>query len=65
MATLDVQELAAKAGDLLDNISPKINNIADNIAKLFTEENTESLKRALEGTPALVADLRRAANDFR
>ena len=65
VATLDVQELAAKAGDLLDNISPKINGIADNIAKLFTEENTESLKRALEGTPALVADLRRAANDFR
>ena len=65
VSTLDMQELAAKAGDLLDDISPKINGIADNIAKLFTEENTESLKRALEGTPALVADLRRAANDFR
>lgn len=65
VATMDLQELAAKAGDLLDDIRPKINDIADNIAKLFTEENTESLRRALEGTPKLVEDLRRAANDFR
>lgn len=63
--TMDMQELAAKAGDLLDDIKPKINEIATNISKLFTEENTESLKRALEGTPKLVEDLRRAANDFR
>ena len=65
VATLDVQELAAKAGDLLDDVRPKINDIADNIAKLYTPENTESLKKALEGTPALVSDLRHAANDFR
>jgi phospholipid/cholesterol/gamma-HCH transport system substrate-binding protein len=65
VSTMDMQELAAKAGDLLDDIRPKINEIADNIAKLFTEENTEALRRALEGTPQLVEDLRRAANDFR
>lgn len=65
VATMDMQELAAKAGDLLDDLRPKINDIADNIGKLFTPENTESLKRALEGTPQLVEDLRRAANDFR
>lgn len=65
VATMDMQELAAKAGDLLDDLRPKINDIADNIGKLFTPENTESLKRALEGTPQLVEDVRRAANDFR
>ncbi|MEA4857479.1 MAG: MlaD family protein [Solidesulfovibrio sp.] len=65
ISTMDMQELAAKAGEMLDDVRPKINEIADNIAKLFTEENTESLKRALEGTPVLVEDLRRAANDFR
>lgn len=65
VATMDMQELAAKAGDLLDDIRPKINEIADNIAKLFSEENTESLRKALENTPKLVEDLRWAANDFR
>jgi phospholipid/cholesterol/gamma-HCH transport system substrate-binding protein len=65
VATMDMQELAAKAGDLLDDIRPKINDIADNIAKLFSEENTQSLRKALENTPKLVEDLRRAANDFR
>ncbi|WP_428563396.1 MAG: MlaD family protein [Solidesulfovibrio sp. DCME] len=65
VSTMDMQELAAKAGEMLDDVRPKINDIADNIAKLFTPENTESLKRALEGTPQLVADLRLAANDFR
>ncbi len=65
VTTMDVQELAAKAGDMLDDIRPKINEIADNISKLFTEENTEALRKALEGTPRLVEELRLAARDFR
>lgn len=65
IVTMDVQELAAKAGALLDDIKPKINEIADNIGALFTPENTAALKKALEGTPKLVEDLRLAANDFR
>lgn len=65
ITTMDVQELAAKAGEMLDDIRPKINEIAENISLLFTPENTESLKKALEGTPKLVDDLRLAANDFR
>jgi len=65
VATMDVQELAAKAGELLDDIRPKINDIADNIGRLFTEENTRALRRALEGAPLLVEELRRAAEDFR
>lgn len=65
VATMDMQELAAKAGELLDDIRPKINEIAENISRLFTKENTESLRRALEGTPQLVEELRGAAADFR
>lgn len=65
IVTMDMQELAAKAGELLDDIKPKISEIAENIARLFTPENTEALKKALEGTPKLVEDLRLAANDFR
>ena len=65
VTTMDMQELAARAGALLDDIQPKISEIADSIAKLFTPENSEALKRALEGTPKLVEDLRLAANDFR
>lgn len=65
VVTMDMQELAAKAGELLDNIKPKITDIADNISRLFTPENSEALKKALEGTPELVQDLRQAANDFR
>ena len=65
VTTMDMQELAAKAGELLDDIRPKITDIADNIGRLFTPENTESLKKALEGTPRLVDDLRLAATDFR
>ena len=65
VATMDMQELAAKAGELLDDIRPKINEIAENIGRLFTEENTQALRKALEGTPKLVEDLRGAANDFR
>jgi len=65
ISTMDMQELAAKAGEMLDDIRPKINEIADNISRLFTRENTESLRRALEGTPKLVEDLQLAANDFR
>ena len=65
VVTMDMQELAAKAGELLDDIKPKISGIADNIARLFTPENSEALKKALEGTPKLVDDLRLAANDFR
>jgi phospholipid/cholesterol/gamma-HCH transport system substrate-binding protein len=63
--TMDMQELAAKAGMMLDDIRPKIDEIADNIAKLFTRENTETLKKVLEGTPALVGEFRMAAADFR
>jgi len=63
--TMDMQELAAKAGMLLDDIRPKIDEIADNIGKLFTKENTDTLRRALEGTPALVAEFKLAASDFR
>lgn len=63
--TMDLQEVVAKAGELLDDIRPKINDIADNIDKLFSEGNMESLRRALEGTPKLVEDLRGAAKDFR
>lgn len=65
VSTMDMQELAAKAGEMLDDIRPKINEIAGNIDKLFSAENTESLRKALEGTPKLVDDLRGAANDFR
>lgn len=65
MTTMDLQEVVAKAGELLDDIRPKINEIADNIDKLFSEDNMESLRRALEGTPKLVDDLRGAAKDFR
>lgn len=65
VATMDMQELAAKAGELLDDIKPKISEIAENISRLFTPENSESLRKALEETPKLVEDLRLAANDFR
>jgi len=65
VVAMDMQELAAKAGELLDDIKPKITDIADNIARLFTPENSDALKKALEGTPKLVEDLRLAANDFR
>jgi phospholipid/cholesterol/gamma-HCH transport system substrate-binding protein len=62
---MDMQEVVAKAGELLDDIRPKINEIANNIDKLFSETNTESLRKALEGAPGLVEDLRVAAKDFR
>lgn len=65
VATMDVQELAAKAGEMLDDIRPKIDEIAQNIDKLFSAENTQALRKALEGTPQLVEELRQAANDFR
>ena len=62
---MDLQEVVAKAGVLLDDIRPKINEIATNIDKLFSESNLESLRRALEGTPRLVEELRGATRDFR
>jgi phospholipid/cholesterol/gamma-HCH transport system substrate-binding protein len=65
VTTMDMQELAAKAGELLDDIRPKINDIAANIDKLFSEQNTDSLRRALEGTPKLVEEFQLAARDFR
>lgn len=65
VTTMDLQEVVAKAGQLLDDIRPKITEIADNIEKLFSEDNTESLRKALEGTPKLVKELRGAVKDFR
>lgn len=62
--TMDLPEVVAKAGALLDEIRPKINDIADNIDQLFSEENTQALRKALEGTPRLVEDLRGAVKDF-
>lgn len=63
--TVSVQELAAKAGEMLEEIQPRLLEIEANIGKLFSPENTEALRRAFEGMPQLVADLRAAANDFR
>lgn len=65
VSTMDMQELAAKAGEMLDDIRPKINEIASNIEKLFSSGNTESLRRALENAPAVMEEFRLAAADFR
>lgn len=65
VSTMDMQELAAKAGRLLDDITPKIDEIAENIGKLFTKENTDTLRKALEGAPEMVKALQLAADDFR
>jgi phospholipid/cholesterol/gamma-HCH transport system substrate-binding protein len=65
ITTMDMQDVISKAGELLDDIRPKISEIADNIDKLFSDTNTESLRKALEGAPLLVADLQGAAKDFR
>jgi len=65
VATLDMQELAAKAGEMLEEVRPKLVEIEANITKLFTQENTDALRLALEKTPELVEDLRGAAKDFR
>lgn len=65
VSTMDMQELAAKAGELLDDIRPKINEIAANIDKLFSAENTDSLRKALEGAPKVMEEFRLAASDFR
>ena len=65
VSTMDMHELAAKAGRLLDEVTPKIDEIAGNIAQLLTKENTAALRRALEKTPEMVNSLQLAADDFR
>jgi len=65
VSSLSMQELAAKAGEMLEELQPRLAEFEGNIAKLFTRENTDALRQAFQGLPQLVEDLRRAANDFR
>ncbi|QLA14691.1 MlaD family protein [Desulfolutivibrio sulfoxidireducens] len=63
--TMDMQELAAVAGDLLADVKPKIDEIAANIDELLSPENVEMVGRMLRQGPALLDDTKAAVEAFR
>ncbi len=63
--TMDMQELAAVAGDLLADIKPKIDDIARNINELLSTENVELVGRMLKQGPGLLDETKAAVDDFR
>jgi phospholipid/cholesterol/gamma-HCH transport system substrate-binding protein len=63
--TMDMQELAGVAGDLLADVKPKLDAIAANIDELLSPENVELVRRILSQGPALLDDTRAAVEAFR
>lgn len=62
---LDMQELSAKIGDLLDGLKPRIDEIAENIEKLFSDSNVAALSKVFADVPELVVEVKTAVKDFR
>ncbi|KUG27752.1 abc-type transport system [hydrocarbon metagenome] len=63
--TMDMQELAAVAGDMLQSVKPKIDEIADNIERLLSPRNVDLVGRMLEEGPQLLAETKSAVEAFR
>jgi len=63
--TMDMQELAAVAGDMLQSVKPKIDEIADNIERMLSPKNVELVSRMLEQGPQLLAETKTAVESFR
>lgn len=63
--TMDMQELAAVAGDLLQDVKPKIDAIADNIDRLLSPQNVELVNRMLKQGPGLLTETKEAVESFR
>jgi phospholipid/cholesterol/gamma-HCH transport system substrate-binding protein len=63
--TMDMQELAAVAGDLLADVKPKIDDIARNINGLLSTENVELVGRMLKQGPVLLDETKAAVEAFR
>jgi len=63
--TMDMQELAAVAGDMLQSVKPKIDEIADNIERLLSPRNVDLVGRMLEEGPQLLTETKSAVEAFR
>jgi len=63
--TMDMQELAAVAGDMLQSVKPKLDAIADNIDRLLSTQNVELVNRMLTQGPELLAETKAAVESFR
>lgn len=62
---LDMSELVAKIGKMLDDMSPKLLEIEANIATLVSADNAEAVRAVLGQAPQFVGALQAAAKDFR
>lgn len=63
--TMDMQELAAVAGDLLQGVKPKLDEIASNIERLLSPQNVALVESMLEKGPSLLAETKSAVESFR
>jgi phospholipid/cholesterol/gamma-HCH transport system substrate-binding protein len=63
--TMDMQELAGVAGDMLQSVKPKIDAIADNIDRLLSAQNVDLVNRMLRQGPELLAETKAAVESFR
>lgn len=59
----DIQELAAKVGDMITDIKPKIEKIFNNLNELFSDENIEALRAMLRKGPGFMDDVKRAVGE--
>lgn len=63
MKTADFQEIANNFGELLQDIKPKIDEIATNFNRLFSKENVEAMRLILKKGPGFIESTQKAVTE--
>lgn len=60
--SVDLSQLAGMAGEILQDLQPKLERIAASLEQVLTSENSAKVTEFLDKAPVLLDDLRTAAN---
>jgi phospholipid/cholesterol/gamma-HCH transport system substrate-binding protein len=63
--TLDLSQLAGMAGEILSELRPRLERVAEHLEEVLSSENSARITELLAKAPGMVEELRTAAAQFR